>query len=83
MSTTLPAQPNIDALILAEASDDWRKVARIIGRVGLAINGSIDHATHEIIAERIGALVASGQLEAQGDISRWRYSEVRLVGETS
>jgi hypothetical protein len=27
------------------------------------------------------ALVGSGQLEAKGDIKRWRYSEVRLPGE--
>jgi hypothetical protein len=30
------------------------------------------------IAGRIRALVDEGKLEAQGNLSRWRYSEVRL-----
>ena len=30
------------------------------------------------VAERICALVEDGQLEAQGDLSRWRHSEVKL-----
>ena len=30
------------------------------------------------VAQRICALVENGQLEAQGDLSRWRHSEVRL-----
>ena len=29
-------------------------------------------------AERIEALVREGRLIAQGDITKWRYSEVRL-----
>lgn len=32
--------------------------------------------------ERIKALVAAGKLESQGDLSRWRYSEVRLPAIT-
>ena len=32
-----------------------------------------------LIAERIRHLVSEGQLSAQGDISNWRHSEVRLV----
>jgi hypothetical protein len=31
-----------------------------------------------MIAARIAALVAAGRLASQGDISRWRHSEVRL-----
>lgn len=32
----------------------------------------------EIIASRIGALVQEGRLMAQGNLKRWRHSEVRL-----
>jgi hypothetical protein len=32
----------------------------------------------DVVAERIKALVSSGQLEAQGNLDRWRYSEIRL-----
>jgi hypothetical protein len=35
-------------------------------------------AGHDLIAQRIVALVEDGRLIAQGDISRWRQSEVRL-----
>jgi hypothetical protein len=30
------------------------------------------------VAERICALVENGQLESQGNLSRWRHSEVKL-----
>jgi hypothetical protein len=69
---------NVDSLILSLAKTQWRKVAMIIGQVldecrRLGIN--IDEHG---VAERIRALVEGGQLEAQGDLSRWRHSEVRL-----
>ena len=41
------------------------------GRLGINID---EHG----VAERICALVEGGQLEAQGNLSRWRYSEVKL-----
>ncbi len=37
-------------------------------------------ADERVIAERISALVGSGQLEAQGNLSTWRQSEVKLPG---
>ena len=33
---------------------------------------------HHLVAQRIGALVSAGRLIAQGDITLWRHSEVRL-----
>ena len=33
----------------------------------------------EKAGERIAALVAAGKLEGAGDISNWRFSEVRLA----
>jgi hypothetical protein len=35
-------------------------------------------ADADSVAGRVRALVENGQLEAQGDLSGWRYSEVRL-----
>ena len=32
---------------------------------------------YKAVAQRIEALVRNGQLEVQGDIKKWRYSEVR------
>ena len=76
MSALFP--PNVDGLILSFAKVQWRKVAMIISHVlgecsRLGIN--IDERG---VAERIRALVQDGQLEAQGNLSRWRHSEVKL-----
>lgn len=65
-----------DNLIFSETGEHWLKVARVIGRV----SDRVPNGPHfEEIAARIQALVNEGKLEAQGDLSRWRYSEVRLA----
>ena len=33
---------------------------------------------YEMIAQRLEALVQAGRLASQGELSRWRHSEVRL-----
>jgi hypothetical protein len=77
-----PPQAQIDELILSFARTDWRKVAMIIGRVLFHCRDtglSIDHDDFDLrVAERIVALVEAGKLQAQGNLSRWRHSEVRL-----
>jgi hypothetical protein len=76
MSALFPS--SVDGLILSSAKAQWRRVAMIVsqvlgecGRLGINID---EHG----VAERICALVEGGQLEAQGNLSRWRYSEVKL-----
>jgi hypothetical protein len=77
---------NLDALILSFAKVQWRKVAMIIGQVldecrrrgvDLDKDGVADRVC-DGVAERICALVENGQLGAQGNLSRWRHSEVKL-----
>jgi len=70
----------IDDAILAVALSRWQKVAMIIGKTSERLGSfSTDGDTqHRSYAERIGALVREGRLIAQGDITKWRYSEVRL-----
>jgi hypothetical protein len=65
----------LDALILSVASERWQKVARIIALVSERAG---DGTNFDAIADRIRALVDDGKLQAEGDLSRWRYSEVRL-----
>ena len=63
----------LDRAICAVARSRWLKAAFVIG--------TVEHQTgeaHDRIAERLSALVARGRLEAQGDLSMWRASEVRL-----
>ena len=70
----------IDKAILSVSQPSWRKVAMIIGKAARVEDIGVpdDEAGHKIIASRIEALVASGRLTAQGNLKRWRYSEVRL-----
>ncbi len=69
----------IDKLILSVAAFRWQKVAMLIVRAtdlkGL-IPAEAENA-FEFVAERIQALVHAGLLEARGDVSQWRHSEVR------
>jgi Protein of unknown function len=69
----------IDRSLLAASHPSWRKVALV---VGLAMDAYPDlyHDIPDVFyAERVRALVSSGQLEAQGNLHRMRFSEVRLT----
>ena len=69
----------LEDLILSTASPHWQKVAMIIALVARDQRYSGNDDDLAPIAERIGHLVARGRLAAQGDVSNWRHSEVRLV----
>lgn len=64
----------LDSLIISLASDRWQKVARIIAVI--SEHGG-NRANLDAIAARIRALVNGGTLEAKGNLSQWRHSEVR------
>jgi len=70
----------IDEAILSVAQPHWRKVAMIIAKTAEVegIGVADDENGHEVISSRIEALVGEGRLVAQGNLKRWRYSEVRL-----
>ena len=73
----------LDALILSTANSRWQKVAMIIAKIGHGLEDIKQPVEYERIAERIQALADAGHLESQGDVSRWRYSEVRLPDRQS
>jgi len=59
----------------------WLKAARIVGEMLMAFDKDARHQTGDLVlTARLLALVESGLLESRGDLSRIRYSEVRLVG---
>jgi hypothetical protein len=62
--------------VLSEADGRWQKVAMVVGRIGIKFGG--DYL--EPAARRIEALVQEGRLESQGNLKKWRSSEVRLRG---
>jgi hypothetical protein len=69
----------LDGFVLAAAKSRFLKVARIIADV-LTVCEREQLATNEhVIAGRIHVLVDRGALAAQGNLSKWRFSEVRLT----
>jgi hypothetical protein len=75
---TCASDEYIDGLILSTAVAQWRKVAFIIGTVLRVCRNNAAEISEDDIADRIRALVDEGKLQAQGNLSRWRHSEVRL-----
>lgn len=76
MSTGADAE--VDDAILALAHRNWQKVAMIIAKVVHGRNEQAEAEECEFVAGRVVALVKVGKLEAQGNLSDWRHSEVRL-----
>ncbi len=69
----------IDEAILSVTATSWRKVARVIVMTAEILGDNLpkDEAGLDLVANRIEALVHDGRLLGQGDIKKWRYSEVR------
>ncbi len=68
----------IDAVILASADGEWRKVAIVIARATDAAKVQSLDASTQAIAQRIYALTGDKRLALQGNVRRWRAGEVRL-----
>jgi hypothetical protein len=68
----------IDAALMSHARPSWLKVARVVhdalGRGGAVMTDDIVR----LYVRRVATLVEGGSLEAQGNLRRPRFSEVRL-----
>lgn len=75
----MPAPHEVDAAILSATSTNWSKVAMVIARVSRipALVWQEEEDEFEVIAGRVQAMVRAGTLVAEGDLSKWRHSEVR------
>ena len=74
----------IDDTLLANASANNRKVAFIVACTMIDLADKYPEIPDVYYSQRIRALVTSGALAADGNLSYMRYSEVRLaaaVGE--
>ena len=69
----------IDEAILSVTVTSWKKVARVIVMTVEVLGDNLPkgEAGPDLVADRIEALIHDGRLLAQGDIKKWRYSEVR------
>jgi uncharacterized protein DUF3658 len=68
----------IDAAVMRVADRNWRKVALVVGTVMGTFPGRVPGIPDVFYAQRVAALVSHGRLESQGNLSRMRYSEVRI-----
>lgn len=75
----------LDGLIMYFASSHWQKVAMIIGQVARdeRFSCKTQNEDFNFVAAGISRLVANGELECQGNISQWRFSEVRTLNPKS
>ncbi len=71
------AAAQLDAAILAASDAEWVKVAVFISKVVDAAKAQGIETSGKAVAERIYTLVENSQLEAQGNVRRWRAASVR------
>jgi hypothetical protein len=69
---------SIDAALLENVGSQWRKVAMVVGTTMMSIERRIRGLPDVYYAQRVAMLVNRGYLESQGDVSRMRFSEVRI-----
>ena len=70
----------IDNALLANTCDRWRKVARVVGTTMMELPNPVVGIPDVYYSRRVQKLVKEGFLEAQGNLSYMRYSEVRRPG---
>lgn len=68
----------IDKELLGNATDQWRKVAMIIGRTMMTFENKVG-IPDIYYADRIKKLVEDGRLVSRGNLDYMRFSEVRLT----
>src|SRR5262245_45526417 len=68
----------IDDAITKAAQSRWLKVAKVVSDAMKAGGYSGDEPELELAVRRVILLAGSGALEAQGNLRRPRFSEVRL-----
>jgi hypothetical protein len=69
----------IDVLLLANSSNNWRKVARVVGTSMQQVDQK-DRINKDdfYFAKRVDVLVSNGFLEYEGDFNDMRNCEIRL-----
>jgi hypothetical protein len=69
---------DIEQIILSCARSNWQKTAMVIARAEAECQRRSIEISHEALADHLKSLVTRGQLEAVGNLSLWRHSEVRI-----
>jgi hypothetical protein len=70
---------HFDEPLRSHVVKNWRKVARVVGEVLAKLcDEPFDPVNDIFLAARVRAMANAGLLESQGNLTRMRYSEVRL-----
>ncbi len=82
---TALSSSHIDQAVLSVTVTSWRKVARVIYDADKILGRNLPEgdARLDLIAERIEVLTQDGRLLAQGDVRKWRHSEVRKPDDSA
>lgn len=69
----------LDKMILSHVSLNWKKTAFILAKTLHAFEDQGTEISENEIFARIQSLHLAGKLAAQGNLSDWRHSEVKLL----
>jgi Protein of unknown function len=72
------SETRLDEIVMSAILGRWQKMAMVIWNMTERAEGLGLAVTPEMFAARVQALVEMGRLDSQGDLRRWRHSEVRL-----
>jgi hypothetical protein len=74
------SEADVDAVILSVMTPRLQKMALVIGHAVTRCKELAWPISGEALAARVRMLAEAGPLEGEGDLRRWRHSEVRLKG---
>jgi hypothetical protein len=72
------SEDDLDAIIFSVVAKQWLKVANVLGKALKETEARNLLLDAQVIGARIRLLSETGRLESQGDVRKWRFSEVRL-----
>ncbi len=72
------SETELDSAIFSALSSRWQKTAMVIGKALKRCETLALPVDAEVLGARIQALAEADRLEGQGDLRKWRFSEVRL-----
>jgi Protein of unknown function len=75
------SEAQVDQIIFSVVAPRWHKMARVIWDAVKQGQELALGVTDEMFAARIRVLIEAGRLENQGDVRKWRHSEVQLKAE--
>ena len=78
----MATESELDSALFSSIGQTWTKVAMVLGRAAKApyLVFAEDDDEYALLAARLEKLVSAGTVLARGDLTQWRFSEVRRPG---